>query len=166
MSERTLLEPLTFDIPIEIAPQLAQEAPTAPGPKAYKNIEMDRMLGELAPFLDRTDKIGYAAARNTRILRSETAEYFARREQLIMKYGEEELDEDGSPTGQTMLRFDSPAFREYAKEIEEWANIEHAPNLFIIPAREVVGKLSGNEILSIEWMLDWDDAGDEPASEG
>ena len=133
--------------------------------KAYKNIEMERMIAALAPLLERTDKIGYAAARNTRILRCETEEYFGLREQLILRFGEQELGEDGYPTGKTMLRLDSPEFKEYAREIEEWASIEHSPNLFTIPAREVAGKLSGTEMLDIEWMLDWDDAGDDPASE-
>lgn len=119
----------------------------------FKNIEMEQMLSALEKHLDRTDKIGYAAARNTRILRSETQEYFDRRRQLIEKYGKPKLDGDGKPTGQTELRFDAPEFAEYAAEIEEWAYIEHEPRLFRLPIEEAMGKLSGTELLEIDWMF-------------
>ena len=124
-------------------------------PVSYKNIEMEQMLATLEKHLGRTDKIGYAAARNTRILRAETQEYFDRREKLIEQYGEPQIGEDGKPTGLTELRFDSPKFADYAKEIEEWALIEHAPAIFKIPADEVIGKLTGTEALEIDWMLEW-----------
>ena len=158
---KTLTDPITFEIPIKCIDPAGMEpsvtaVPSPEGPKSYRNIEMDQMLAQLAPFLDRTDKIGYAAARNTRILRFETEEYFERRRQLIMEYGQPRIGEDGDPTGETELRFDSPEFAEYAAAIEEWANIRHAPNLFTLPVSEVIGKLSGSEILGIEWMLDWD----------
>ena len=123
--------------------------------KPYKNIEMEQMIAALEPFLERTDKIGYAAARNTRILRAETEEYFRRREQLIEEYGEPQVGEDGTPPGLTELRFDSPRFADYAREIEEWAYIEHSPELFTIPAEEAMGRLSGSQILRIDWMLEW-----------
>lgn len=123
--------------------------------KLYKNIEMERMIAALEPFLERTDKIGYAAARNTRILRSETQEYFDRREKLVEEYGEVQIGEDGNPTGLMELRFDSPKWPDYEREIAEWALIEHRPAIFKIPASEVIGKLSGTEILEIDWMLEW-----------
>lgn len=122
--------------------------------RSFKNIEMEQMLTALEKHLERTDKIGYAAARNTRILRAETQEYFDRREKLVEKYGEPQIGEDGKPTGLTELRFDSPKFADYAEEIEEWALIEHAPSLFKLKFDEAIGKLSGNELLEIEWMFE------------
>ena len=121
--------------------------------RKFKNIEMEQMLSALEKHLDRTDKIGYAAARNTRILRSETQEYFTRGEQLIEQYGKPQIGEDGKPTGLTELRFDSPEFAEYAREIEEWALIEHEPKLFTLPIEEAIGQLSGNELLELDWMF-------------
>ncbi|MDO4891314.1 MAG: hypothetical protein Q3963_08105, partial [Coriobacteriaceae bacterium] len=88
-------------------------------------------------------------------LRFETEEYFERRRQLILEYGHDKIGEDGKPTGETELLFGTPEFEDYAAAIDEWANIRHTPNLFTIPVEEVVGKLSGNEILSIEWMIEW-----------
>ena len=122
--------------------------------RAYKNIEMEQMISALEPFLERTDKIGYAAARNTRILRSCAKEYFDRRERLIEKYGQPQVDDGGNLTGLTELRIGSPEFIEYAVEIEEWATIEHEPDLFLIKYDEAIGKLSGAELLSIDFMFE------------
>lgn len=130
------------------------ETPPPSPCKLYKNIEMEQMLAVLEKHLGRADKIGYAAARNTRILQTESKEYFEFRERLVEKYGKPQMGDDGEPTGLIELRFDSPEFSAYAKEIEEWALIEHAPSIYKIPAEEVVGKLTGAEILEIDWMLE------------
>lgn len=144
-------ETFTFDIPIG---ENVVQAPAAKPPRTYKNIEMEQMIAALEPLLERTDKIGYAAARNTRILRTEAQEYFERREQLIAKYGEPKLDEDGNPTGLTQIRIGSEGFAAYAEDIEEWALIEHSPQLFILKYEEAIGKLSGAQILDLDWMFE------------
>ena len=120
----------------------------------YKNIEMEHMIASLEPLLDRTDKIGYAAARNTRILRTEAQEYFTRRDELIQKYGTEKLDKDGNPTGMSKIRIGSPEFEQYANEIQEWALIEHEPELFVLDYEEAIGKLSGAQLLDLDWMFE------------
>ena len=125
------------------------------GPDSYQNIQMEVMLNSLSTLLDRSDIIGYAAARNTRILRAEAQEYLMRREELIAKYGKPQTDADGNETGVFELKFNTPEFHEYEQEIGEWARVEHQPNLFKIPAKEVIGKLTGGKILEIDWMLDW-----------
>lgn len=121
---------------------------------SYKNIEMELMIQSLEPFLDHTDIIGYAAARNTRILMNEIQEYMSRREGLVAKYGEEVLDDEGNPTGQIQLRFDSPNFKAYSDEITEWAEIEHEPPIYKIPAEKCIGLISGRQMLDIQWMLE------------
>lgn len=124
------------------------------GDRSFKNIEMEQMINSLEPLLDHTDIIGYAAARNTRILTNEIQEYIARREELVAKYGEEVLDDDGNPTGQIQLRFDSPKFKDYSDEIIEWAEIEHEPPIYKIPTEKCIGILSGRQMLEIGWMLE------------
>lgn len=123
-----------------------------------KNIEMEQMIAALEKHLGRTDVIGYAAARNTRILREECFEYMQRREQLIEKYGEPEVGDEGNCTGRKQIRIGSDAFNAYASEIEEWALIEHEPKLFRIPVSKALDAISGNELLEIEWMFDWDES--------
>ena len=115
---------------------------------------MEQMIAVLAPFLGRRDKIGYAAARNTRILRDAAMEYLQRRDELIRKHGSPQVDEDGNPTGRFELRLDTPEYKEYLEEIAEWALIEHEPRLYKIPYDVAEGELTGDELLSIDWMFE------------
>lgn len=127
-------------------------------PGEYTNAQMEQMLMALEPLLDRRDIVGYAAARNTRVLRSEALEYLKRRDELITQYGEPELGDDGLPTGRTQLRIGSDAHKTFCREIEMYANIKHRPNLFKIAYADAIGKMTGNEILACEWMLTDGDA--------
>lgn len=118
------------------------------------NNEMMGMLEALAPLLDRRDVIGYAAARNTRLLRTELNEYSRIRDELVMKYGEAEIGEDGNPTGRVSIAPTSANFPMFLDEIGRFAEIEHEPELFTIKYGEAIGKLSGSELLSVEWMFE------------
>lgn len=125
--------------------------------KAFKNIEMEQMIAQLEPLLGRNDLIGYAAARNTRILMDETTEYRDLRHDLVMEYGTPEKGDDGNETGRYELRFDSPRWPAYEKEITEWAMLEHEPDVYKIPAKSAIGQLTGKEMLDLEWMLEFED---------
>lgn len=125
--------------------------------KAFKNIEMEQMIAQLEPLLGRNDLIGYAAARNTRILMDETTEYRDLRHDLVMEYGTPEKGDDGNETGRYELRFDSPSWPAYEKEIAEWAMLEHEPDVYKIPAKSAIGQLTGKEMLDLEWMLEFED---------
>lgn len=120
----------------------------------FKNIEMEQMVKALEPLLDRTDIIGYVAARNTRILRTETTEYASLRDELVCKYGEPEKDENGRDTGRYALAFNSPNWKDYEKEVTEWAMVEHEVNLMKLKPEDIIGKLSGSQILKLEWMIE------------
>lgn len=125
--------------------------------KAFKNIEMEQMVAQLEPLLGRNDLIGYAAACNTRILMDETTEYRDLRHDLVMEYGTPEKGDDGNETGRYELRFDSPSWPAYEKEITEWAMLEHEPDVYKIPAKSAIGQLTGKEMLDLEWMLEFED---------
>lgn len=114
-----------------------------------KNVEMDNMITALDAFLDRTDKIGYAAARNTRILGNEASEYLVRKEKLIFKYGEEDAENGHSSIGPS-----SPNFELFVKELEEWAYIEHDVQVYTITREEAEQSgLSYREMAGIIWMI-------------
>lgn len=117
------------------------------------NFEMFSMIETLNSHLDKKDLVGYAAARNTRILNTECAEFIKRRDELIGEYGEPYVDENGRETGQTFISPQSQNFDEFAKELEKYGFIEHDVELYQIPETDVIGVLSGNEILSLDWML-------------
>lgn len=129
--------------------------------KKYTNREMDEMMESVKPLLERTDIIGYAAARNTRILQSETVEYMKRRDELVQKYGEPEFDDEGNQTGKYMMKLDSQEWRDYSRDIADYAAIEHEPVFMKIDPKEVIGVLSGSEILAIDWMLKDEDEATE-----
>ena len=55
--------------------------------KTFNNLEMVAMVQELRPLLSHRDIVGYAAARNTRVLSRSLTEYTAFRDRLVEKYG-------------------------------------------------------------------------------
>ena len=120
----------------------------------YTNQQMESMVDALQPMLERRDVIGYAAARNSRILRTELTEYYGVRDELVEKYGEEETDEDGNATGHVSLSFESPNFPKFVEEIGRYSTISHEPEIYMLKYDDVIGKLTGAEILSIDWMLE------------
>jgi hypothetical protein len=119
----------------------------------YKNVEMEKMARALSKHLERRDIVGYAAARNTRILQNELKEYIERRDELVRKYGDNDVDAEGNPTGSISLAFDSPNFPKFAEEIEQYATIEHSPNIMQLKYEDAIGILSGAEILELDWMF-------------
>lgn len=118
-----------------------------------KNSEINSRILQLKPFLNRKDKIGYAAARNTRVLSNQLIEYNTIRNELIQKYGEPDLDESGKDIGTVSIKISSPKFLDFCKELEPFNNIEHEVEFMVLKYEEVIGILTGEEILTIDWML-------------
>lgn len=110
------------------------------------------MLGGLSEVLKYNGKVGYAAARNTRMIQDALTEYDEVERKLILKYGKKEKDENGQETGGARLNITDPEFEEFLKELEPFMEIEHEVNLMQIDAAEVE-KLTGEEILKIDWMI-------------
>ncbi|WP_165170707.1 hypothetical protein [Adlercreutzia sp. ZJ242] len=120
----------------------------------YSNHDMEQMLDAVEHHLDRRDVIGYAAARNSRILRDELREYLKVRDELVMKYGEADVDEKGNPIGSVSLQVTSEKFPDFLDEIGRFSTIEHEPDLFKLKYDEAIGQLSGKELLELEWMFE------------
>ncbi len=119
----------------------------------YKNLEMEKMLETLKPILPHRDKIGYVAARNTRILKNTLTEYFAFKQSLIQKYGEVDKDENGKELHTITVHPDSPNFKLFSEEFDTIKDIEHDVELMTIPYEDVIGLLNGEEILKLDWMF-------------
>lgn len=119
----------------------------------FSNIKMEMMLETLKPLLPHRDKIGYIAARNTRILNDTLTEYFTFKRDLISKYGEPDKDENGKETGTVSISPTASNFNDFLKEFDTIKNIEHNVELMTIPYEEVIGLLNGEEILELDWML-------------
>ncbi len=118
------------------------------------NYAIERKIAQLDPFLNRADIIGYAAARNTRLLRDAASAYSTTRDALITKYGTLERDENDKPTGRYVIPFDDPHFAEFKNEIDRIGNLEVDVDIFKISSEDVMGQLTGKEILSIDWMIE------------
>lgn len=118
-----------------------------------KNFQMEVVLNDLKPFLSRRDKIGYMAARNTRILSEALTEYLAFKEELIKKYGEPVKDDNGDDTQMIGVNVHSPKFEAFTKEFDKIKDIEHDVALMTLKYDETIGILSGEEILKLDKML-------------
>lgn len=122
--------------------------------KTLKNSKMNEMLYQLKPLLDRRDLIGYIAARNYRALTNCLTEFTTFRDDLIRKYGTPDKDENGNELSTISLKVNSPNFKKFCEEIEPFNNMEHEVELMTAKYESVVGNLSGDEILAIDWMLE------------
>ena len=120
--------------------------------KTLKNSETFAMLRQLKPLLSRQDKLGYVAARNYRFLSDSLIEYETIRRGLIDKYGEQGEDEHGAPI--VTLKMDSPNFKTFCDELAPFNEMEHEIELMTMKYDEVIGQLTGEEILAVDWMLE------------
>ena len=115
--------------------------------KTYRNAQLDAMAVSLQSLLERRDKIGYIAARNTRIIMDALTEYYRFRNELVAKYGEE-ID------GQMQLSYTSPKFKQFSQEFKDIQNAQQDLDLMTLDYEDVIGELSGEEILLLDWMLE------------
>ncbi len=115
---------------------------------------MEMMLEALKPILTHRDKIGYIAARNTRILNDTLTEYFTFKRELISKYGTPDEDENGKEIGTISISPTAPNFAAFVKEFDAIKDIEHNIELMTIPYEDIIGLLNGEEILKLDWMLE------------
>lgn len=120
--------------------------------KMLKNSEVFNRLHSLKPLLTRNDMIGYIAARNYRFLSNSLVEYESIRVNLIKKYGEEGKDEHGTPA--YTLKMDSPNFKAFCDELAPFNEMEHEVELMTAKYDDAAGKLTGEEILAVDWMLE------------
>lgn len=127
--------------------------------KKFTNEQMFGMYQMLQPFLGMKNMIGYAAARNSRVLFDKVQEYAEFRMALILKYGKPVLDDDGNETGDYSLDIDSENFKEFSEEIGKYANIKSKVKLFTVDYNEAIGVLSGEELLALDFMFE--DKGDD-----
>lgn len=119
----------------------------------YTNDQMETMLKSLEPLLSHKDLIGYAAARNTRVLENELVEYHKVRDELVMKHGEPVTDAQGKQTGAYAISDKSESFTAFVEELIPYLAITHEPNLFKVNYTEAIGVLTGSEMLAVEWMF-------------
>ena len=120
--------------------------------KILKNSVMVEMFHRLQPLLSRRDKLGYVAARNCRILSNSLVEYETIRRSLVEKYGEETEDENGEIS--VTIKIGTPNFKSFCDEMKQFNEMEHEVDLMTAKYDDAIGILSGEEILSVDWMFE------------
>lgn len=117
------------------------------------NLQISEKIKSLEPILPQRNKIGYVAARNYRILSNSLVEYEKFKMELLEKYGEPEITESGINSHVIKLSVDSPNFIQFCKEMEPYNKIEQDVDIMVTSYQDVIGVLTGEEIISIDWML-------------
>lgn len=119
----------------------------------YSNGQMYQYREQLKNLLERKDKLGYAAARNTRLLNTELTEFDKMKNDLIIKYGTKEVDKNGNETGNVIIKPDNERINDFLEEMERYSTIEHDVNLFQLNYTDAIGQLSGKELLDLDFMF-------------
>lgn len=121
------------------------------------NEQAGNMINALVPLLGRTDSLGYAAAYNTRTLTNEAMEYIQLYQRKLEEYGTPVVDEDGNQTGQYELEVASPNFERFRDDMRDFALMEHDFEPYTVPVADAMGRMSGSQMLSVQWMFVWGD---------
>ena len=120
--------------------------------KRLKCLQMVEMLRQLQPLLSHKDVWGYVAARNTRILNNQLIEYNKVHDELMERFGTPQENENG--VKMLGIKVGTPEFQQFCDALEPFANIEHEVEIMTMKYEETIDRLSGEEILAIEWMLE------------
>ena len=117
-----------------------------------QNQQMVEMVGQLQPLLSQRNKIGYVAARNTRMLQDQLVEFEQVRRDLIERYGTDTTDDFGRTV--RGIRVGTPEFKSFCDAIAPFSTIEHEVDLMTAKYEDAIDVLSGEEILAVDWMLE------------
>ena len=118
------------------------------------NFEMEQRRNSLIPLLSQRNILGYIIARNYRMLSNELLEYEKFRNDLIQKYGEQDKDENGNLLPTVTVKIGTENFVEFYTELKPLNDMKHEVDLMTAKYESVIDILSGEEILSIDWMLE------------
>lgn len=118
---------------------------------SFKNYEVDDILSNLKIFMDRKDKVGYIAARNYRIISEECKEFFDRRTKFLLEFGERGTNENGESI--VSITPTSPNFEEFSEHLKDISYVQHTVNIIACRFSSIIGILSGEDIMPIEWMF-------------
>lgn len=119
----------------------------------YTNNQLEAMAHSLAPVLKSRTLVGYKAAVNMRAIMDAVADYTSFRDELIHEYGEEVKDDSGNVVNFAV----TPAcegYQEFLRRLGEVSEIEREVEIMRATPDDVIGILSGEEIMAIDWMME------------
>jgi hypothetical protein len=113
------------------------------------NAQLERMMVSASAHLERRDLIGYVCARNYRAIGDAIVDYLAMKNALLHEYGK--TDGIGS---MPYIEPSMPRYAEFIARYEPIANVEQDVAIMPLKYTDVVGQLTGEEMLEIDWMLE------------
>lgn len=117
-------------------------------------IEIENNNNIVFKYLDRIDIIGYACARNSKTFTKELDEFSDFKKNLLEKYGHKELNENGIETGVVTIDETDAKYEDAMSEYKKVLYLDRNIDIIKIKYTDVIGLLSGNEILQLDWMLE------------
>ena len=96
--------------------------------------------------------LGYACARNLRMLAFSASEYLDERNSLIKEYGRKIESADG-------VRYEitpsDESWNDFEAAISPLNGIEHDIDVTVVNASDLIGAMSGSDLLELDFMLNW-----------
>lgn len=119
----------------------------------YSNRQLEAMAQSLGPVLKRRSLVGYKAAVNMRAIMNALADYTDYKYSLIREYGEEIKDDDGNVKDFAVTP-SCDGFQDFLHKLNEVSDVEHDVQIMTATPDDVIGVLSGEEIIAIDWMME------------
>lgn len=126
----------------------------------YTNFQLSNMADSLSALLPMRDVIGYKAALNMRALSGLIGDFISIKDALVREYGKEVYDDNGTVCDYVVTP-DCDRFSEFISRVSEVGEVEHEITFHMLTDAEIIGKLSGEEMLAVDWMIEHEVAGDE-----
>lgn len=119
----------------------------------YSNKQLEAMAQSLGPVLKSRSLVGYKAAVNMRTIMNALADYTAYKDSLIREYGAEIKDDDGNVKDFAVTP-SCEGFQDFLRKLSEVSEVEHDVRIMTAIPDDVIGVLSGEEIMAIDWMME------------
>lgn len=119
----------------------------------YSNRQLEAMAKSLGPVLKSRSLVGYKAAVNMRAIMNALADYTDYKDSLVREYGTEIKDDDGNVKDFAVTP-SCDGFQDFLHKLNEVSDVEHDVQIMAAAPDDVIGVLSGEEIIAIDWMME------------
>lgn len=119
----------------------------------YTNQQLEAMANSLDPVLKSRTLVGYKAAVNMRAIMDALAAYMEFKDGLIREYGTEIKDDSGRVVNFAVTP-ECDGYKVFLQRLGEVSEIEHEVEVMMAHPDDVIGVLSGEEIMAIDWMME------------
>jgi sarcosine oxidase gamma subunit len=126
----------------------------------YSNAEIETMIHSARELGGCKGLLGHVLAYNVRRLTEAAQEYLSAKDEALIKYGTEQADQQGNPTGWYVI--DKEAHPDIVDELAALGAVEHDVDVSKIKYMEAIETKAGESLLdltceqqlSIAWMLE------------